>query len=101
MSEPKMRPFTDLELPDLDGPSLAKALRGKDALLCVIGITGHAERGASWHGTLLNRTAFFQKPMTAADLLAAANALTCGSSGDGEELCPLDSEQPQLLPSAS
>ncbi|WP_411278863.1 response regulator [Gemmatimonas sp.] len=81
---------TDLELPDLDGPSLARALRDEDPTLCVIGITGHAERGAGWHGTLLHRTAFFRKPMTAAELLAAANALANAAPADQSEMCPMD-----------
>ena len=81
---------TDLELPDIDGPSLARSLRERDPRLFVIALTGHPNRDAGWSGTLLDRTAFFQKPIMAADLLSAANALTVRDArGCGEE-CPVE-----------
>ncbi len=65
---------TDLELPDQDGESLARDLRALDPSLFVIAITAHADRADGWNSALLHRTAFFQKPMLAAELLSAANA---------------------------
>ncbi len=81
---------TDLELPDQDGASLARALRTLDPSLFVIGITGHADRGAEWTGALLHRTAFFRKPMLASELLSAANACTDDSTATDQELCPVE-----------
>ncbi len=81
---------TDLALPDQDGASLARELRAHDASLGVIAITGGADRGTGWSGTLLHRTAFLQKPMTASDLLTAANAFTDDSPPDNAEWCPVE-----------
>lgn len=81
---------TDLELPDIDGPSLARSLRERDPQLFVIALTGHPNSDAGWTGTLLDRTAFFQKPIMAADLLSAANALTVRDARRWGEACPLE-----------
>ena len=76
-------------LPDIDGPSLARSLRERDPQLFVIALTGHPDRDAGWTGTLLDRAAFFQKPIMAADLLSARDALTARDARGGEE-CPLE-----------
>ena len=81
---------TDLGLPDIDGPSLARSLRERDPHLFVIALTGYPERDTEWSGPLLDRTAFFQKPIMAATLLAAAHALTLQGTRLGDEACPLD-----------
>ncbi len=81
---------TDLELPDQDGASLARELRTHDASLFVIAITGGVDRGNGWKGTLLHRTAFLQKPMTALDLLAAANACTDDAPSEQSDWCPVE-----------
>ena len=81
---------TDLELPDIDGLSLARSLRERDPQLFVIALTGYPDRDVGWSGPLLVGTAFFQKPIMATALLSAANALTQRDVGQRGEVCPTE-----------
>ncbi len=84
---------TDLEMPDLDGASLARSLRSLDPSIGVIAITGHEDRGSEWQGLLLDRTAFFRKPTRASALLAAAEALSPNDARDDAEPFPIEPER--------
>ncbi len=81
---------TDVELPDQDGASLARDLRALDPSLFVIGISGHADRETDWNSALRHRTAFFQKPMSAAELLSAASALLDSALLEHTDLNPAE-----------
>jgi two-component system cell cycle sensor histidine kinase/response regulator CckA len=80
---------TDLGLPGLDGATLARALRARDPALPVVAISGHADGEAAWSGPLLDRTAFFRKPVGADELLKAADALAHRDAA-GDEPCPVE-----------
>ena len=70
---------TDLGLPGLDGAELLQRLRADDPSLPALMLHGGEAAPESWHGRLPDRTAFFEKPLHAAQLLATAEALvrTC------------------------
>lgn len=74
---------TDLDLPGLDGASLARDLRHLDQMLAVVALSGQAELFTAWPGPLLERTAFLRKPVRAAELVATAEAL-CGARHVGD-----------------
>ena len=89
---------TDLGLPGLDGAELLRRLREDDPSLPALVLHGGEAAPESWHGRLPGRTAFFEKPLHAAQLLATAEALaqTCDEllAYDGSHLCDDDARSP-------
>ncbi|HYW49939.1 MAG TPA: response regulator [Gemmatimonadaceae bacterium] len=85
---------TDLNLPDWGGAGLVARLRAEDADLPVLAL--HAGEGdvVTWHASLMNRTAFFQKPVRAAILIETAAALVAScdqvASARGDDVCPVE-----------
>ena len=89
---------TDLGLPGLDGAELLRRLREDDPSLPALVLHGGEAAPESWHGRLPDRTAFFEKPLHAAQLLATAEALvqTCDEllAQDGSHACDDDARSP-------
>jgi DNA-binding response OmpR family regulator len=72
---------TDLGVSGVDGATLARRLRLHDPALPVLAVHAGAAARAAWDGPSLERVAFLEKPVRAADLVAAADALV--GSGHG------------------
>ena len=81
---------TDLQLPAVSGAALVRRMRALNPALPVIAIFVGATYGDDWLGSMLDHTSFFQKPVRAATLLAAADALLVVSPFD-DEICPDES----------
>jgi DNA-binding NtrC family response regulator len=85
---------TDLELPGLDGASLARSLRVQDPGLPVLAMHAGKDVDAAWRGPLPDRTAFFEKPIRASELVATATALAdaraSAAGAAAHEPCPLE-----------
>lgn len=93
---------TDLELATWHGAHLAERLRAEDADLPVLALHTGERATVAWGVALLDRTAFFQKPVRAAVLVETATALMASrarvAASAGEELCPVE---PEPLPVAA
>ena len=81
---------TDLQLSAVSGAALVRRMRALNPVLPVIAIFVGATYGDDWHGSMLDHTSFFQKPVRAATLLAAADALLVVAPFD-DEICPDES----------
>ncbi len=80
--------ITDLQLPEVSGAALVRHMRALNPTLPVIALfTGTAHDG-DWHGPVLDHTSFFQKPVRAGTLLAAADALVLPFATVDYEPCP-------------
>lgn len=73
---------TDLEIPGLDGATLARTLRADDQELAVLVMHVGPRPDGAWHGPVPARTEFFEKPVRIADLIATAAALVDRADGD-------------------
>ncbi len=83
--------ITDLQLQAVSGAALVRRMRALNPTLPVIALfTGNAHDDG-WHGPMLDHTSFFQKPVRAGTLLAAANALVLVSANVDDEPCPNES----------
>ena len=83
--------ITDLQLQAISGATLVRRMRALNPRLPVIAIFVGAGYDDDWHGSMLDHTAFFQKPVRAATLLAAAEALVSVSTSVDDDLCPDES----------
>lgn len=79
---------TDLDLPELDGVHLVKAMRAVDRHLPVVALSANATIAREWSGEMLDHTVFFTKPVRASHLLAAANGLVAPSPDPHDSLSP-------------
>ncbi len=80
--------ITDLQLHAVSGATLVRELRALSPTLPVIALFVGSACDADWHGPLLDHTSFFQKPVRAASLLAAADALVFVPADGDDEPCP-------------
>ena len=80
--------ITDLQLHAVSGATLVRSLRALNPTLPVIALFAGSTRDDEWHGPMLDHTSFFQKPVRAASLLAAADALVFVPVDGDDEPCP-------------
>lgn len=73
--------ITDVVMPKMSGPDLAKELRKRQPDLKVLFISGYPEKGFTDEGELANNMAFLGKPFTANDLALKVRELLDRSSG--------------------
>ena len=80
--------ITDLQLHAVSGATLVRGLRALNPTLPVIALFVGNAHDDDWHGPMLDHTSFFQKPVRAASLLAAAEALVFVPADGDDEPCP-------------
>lgn len=76
--------LTDLELPDMDGLTLAATIRGRGAHLPIVAMTAHAGAGEYRRCTAAGIFALLQKPLTLRALARTLSECTAGDWQSGE-----------------
>jgi CheY-like chemotaxis protein len=69
---------TDIVMPGMDGPSLARELRRQAPAIAVLFVSGYSEEAIQRHGVLLEGAALLSKPFTTQALLAMVRAALDG-----------------------
>lgn len=62
--------LTDVVMPGMDGPELARRVQERCPYTAVLFMTGYSTEAVERHGVLVPGTSLIQKPFTAAELLA-------------------------------
>ncbi len=62
--------LTDVVMPGMDGPELARRVQERCPGTAVLFMTGYSTEAVERHGVLVPGTSLIQKPFTAAELLA-------------------------------
>jgi len=80
--------ITDLQLQAVSGATLVRRLRALNPTLPVIALFAGDAHDDDWQDSMLDHTTFFQKPVRAGTLVAAADALVLVSGTIDDEPCP-------------